>query len=55
MTKHPTAEDLGPPELEVVGFQLWVHGRQFPDSISRQRRAIAAAYPVRADEARDGV
>jgi hypothetical protein len=24
--------DLGPPDLQVAGFQLWVHGRQFPES-----------------------
>ena len=26
------ADSLGPPALKVVGFQLWIHGRQFPDS-----------------------
>ena len=29
---HPTPEQLGAPDLKVAGFQLWVHGRQFPDS-----------------------
>jgi hypothetical protein len=29
---HPTLEQLGAPDLRVAGFQLWVHGRQFPDS-----------------------
>lgn len=24
--------DLGPPSLKVASFQLWVHGRQFPDA-----------------------
>ena len=24
--------DLGPPDLKVAGFQLWVHGRQFPQA-----------------------
>ena len=24
-------DTLGPAALKVVGFQLWVHGRQFPD------------------------
>ncbi|MBF0548668.1 MAG: hypothetical protein HQM08_29835 [Candidatus Riflebacteria bacterium] len=23
---------LGTPDLNIAGFQLWVHGRQFPDS-----------------------
>ncbi len=23
---------LGPPALEILGFQLWIHGRQFPDA-----------------------
>ncbi|HWL39963.1 MAG TPA: hypothetical protein VNO75_06975 [Gemmatimonadaceae bacterium] len=32
MTAHPTPEELGAPDLKVAGFQLWVHGRQFPDS-----------------------
>ena len=31
-TKHPSPEELGDPDLKVAGFQLWVHGRQFPDS-----------------------
>ena len=26
------AEMLGPPALKIVGFQLWTHGRQFPDA-----------------------
>ena len=29
---HPTTEKLGAPDLKAAGFQLWVHGRQFPDS-----------------------
>lgn len=29
---HPTPEQLGAPDLKVAGFELWVHGRQFPDS-----------------------
>jgi hypothetical protein len=24
--------DLGKPDLKIAGFQLWVHGRQFPES-----------------------
>ena len=23
---------LGKPDLRVAGFQLWVHGREFPDA-----------------------
>jgi hypothetical protein len=26
------ADSLGPPALKIVGFQLWINGRQFPDS-----------------------
>jgi len=25
-------KELGPPALKIAGFQLWVHGRQFPDA-----------------------
>jgi len=25
-------ERLGPPSLRIVGLQLWIHGRQFPDA-----------------------
>jgi hypothetical protein len=25
-------KELGPPSLKVAGFQLWVHGRQFPEA-----------------------
>ena len=32
MTKHPTPDELGKPDLKIAGFQLWIHGRQFPDS-----------------------
>jgi hypothetical protein len=28
-------QDLGPPDLKVAGFQLWVHGRQFPEAEDR--------------------
>jgi hypothetical protein len=28
----PTTEQLGAPDLKVAGLQLWIHGRQFPDS-----------------------
>jgi hypothetical protein len=31
MAKHPTLEELGEPALRVDGFQLWVHGYQFPE------------------------
>lgn len=27
-----TTDSLGPPAIHVAGLQLWVHGRQFPDS-----------------------
>ena len=39
--RHPTGitmglakhhEKLGEPALALAGFQLWVHGRQFPDA-----------------------
>lgn len=26
------AEKLGKPDLEVSGLEIWIHGRQFPDS-----------------------
>ena len=26
------SETLGPPDLQLAGLQIWVHGRQFPDS-----------------------
>jgi hypothetical protein len=29
---HPTLEQLGAPDLKIAGFQLWVHGREFPGS-----------------------
>jgi hypothetical protein len=32
MTPNLSPEDLGEPALKVAGFQLWIHGRQFPDS-----------------------
>src|SRR5574341_1948918 len=32
MTRHPTPEQLGDPDLKIAGFELWIHGRQFPDS-----------------------
>jgi len=31
--RHPTPEELGEPDLKIAGLQLWVHGRQFPDSM----------------------
>ncbi|MFN8524275.1 MAG: hypothetical protein U0821_14340 [Chloroflexota bacterium] len=31
--QHPSDRaNLGKPDLEVAGSQLWVHGRQFPDA-----------------------
>lgn len=32
MTQNPTPADLGEPDLKVASFQLWVHGRQFPEA-----------------------
>lgn len=32
MSQKTTPPDLGEPDLKVAGFQLWVHGRQFPES-----------------------
>jgi len=32
VTRHPTPEALGEPDLKVAGFQLWVHGREFLDA-----------------------
>jgi len=29
---HPTVEQFGPPSIRLAAFQLWVHGRQFPDA-----------------------
>ena len=32
MNQNLTSENLGPPALKIAGFQLWVHGRQFPEA-----------------------
>lgn len=32
MAQKLTPIDLGEPDLQVAGFQLWVHGRQFPEA-----------------------
>jgi hypothetical protein len=32
MSEKVTPEDLGKPDLRVARFQIWVHGRQFPDA-----------------------
>jgi len=32
MADFPSPEQHGPPNLKIDGFQLWVHGREFPDS-----------------------
>lgn len=29
---HPSPEQLGPPSVRLSAFQLWVHGRQFPEA-----------------------
>ena len=30
--KEAATDQLGAPAIRLAGFQLWVHGRQFPDS-----------------------
>lgn len=32
MSQNVTPADLGEPALKVAGFQLWVRGREFPES-----------------------
>jgi hypothetical protein len=32
MSREVSPADLGESDLTVAGFQLWVHGRQFPES-----------------------
>lgn len=32
MSHKLTPTDFGEPDLNVAGFQLWVHGREFPES-----------------------
>jgi hypothetical protein len=32
MSERLTPADLGEPDLKVARFQIWVHGRQFPDA-----------------------
>lgn len=32
MSQKCTPADLGEPDLKVAGFQLWVHGREFPEA-----------------------
>ena len=32
MNQKLSPEDLGEPALTVAGFQLWIHGRQFPEA-----------------------
>ena len=32
MPQTPSPTDLGEPDLKVAGFQLWVHGRQYPEA-----------------------
>jgi len=31
MSQSVTPADFGKPNLKAAGFQLWVHGRQFPE------------------------
>jgi hypothetical protein len=30
--RRPSPDDFGEPSLQVAGFRLWIHGRQFPES-----------------------
>jgi hypothetical protein len=32
MKSFYSAEKLGPPDLKLAGVQIWVHGRQYPNS-----------------------
>lgn len=32
---YPSTEQLGPPSVRLGAFQLWVHGRQFPEAQDR--------------------
>ena len=32
MSQELTPADFGEPDLKLAGFQLWVHGRRFPES-----------------------
>ncbi|MFM7150996.1 MAG: hypothetical protein ACKO23_14240, partial [Gemmataceae bacterium] len=32
MASEPNVVSLGPPSIALAGLQLWVHGREFPDS-----------------------
>jgi hypothetical protein len=32
MPRYPETDQLGEPDIRAAGFQLWVHGRQYPDS-----------------------
>lgn len=29
---HPSPEQFGPPSVRLKAFQLWVHGRQYPEA-----------------------
>lgn len=33
MSQKLKPADLGEPDLKLAGFQLWVHGRQFPEAV----------------------
>jgi hypothetical protein len=30
-----SAANFGEPDLTIAGFQLWIHGRQFPDALDK--------------------
>jgi hypothetical protein len=33
MAGNASLTELGEPALKIAGFQLWIHGREFPDAI----------------------
>lgn len=32
MTRERTHTELGEPDLQIAGLQIWIHGRQFPEA-----------------------
>jgi hypothetical protein len=32
LMERVSSKELGPPAVKIAGFQLWVHGRQFPEA-----------------------
>jgi hypothetical protein len=49
MSRRPTPTDLGEADLKVGRFQLWVHGREFPEAVDdddgNRLRVTAHARP----------